>query len=137
MEAEPRSFARNDQLRGRLLLVEDDGDHRPLLSLMLQKSGADVSVAENGKIAIDMVHAAHQAGSPFDLVVMDLQMPVLDGLSATRTLRRQGFTMPIVALTARAVSTDRDQCMAAGCDDFLSKPVTRPDLVRLLTPHLQ
>jgi CheY-like chemotaxis protein len=118
-------------------LVEDDGDHRPLLSLMLQKSGADVSVAENGKIAIDMVHAAHQAGSPFDLVVMDLQMPVLDGLSATRTLRRQGFTMPIVALTARAVSTDRDQCMAAGCDDFLSKPVTRPDLVRLLTPHLQ
>jgi CheY-like chemotaxis protein len=138
MEAETSCFlAQPERLRCRLLLVEDDGDHRPLLSLMLRKSGAEVSVAENGKIAIDMVHAAHNAGSPFDIIVMDIQMPVLDGLAATRALRTQGFNIPIVALTARAVSTDRDQCFEAGCDGFLSKPITRPDLVRMLAPHLR
>ena len=125
-----------DQLSCRLLLVEDDRDHQPLLSLMLRKSGADVSVAENGKIAIDMAHAARDAGSPFDIIVMDLQMPVLDGLAATRELRTRGFTNPIVALTARALSTDRDRCLAAGCNGFLSKPITRTDLARMLAPHL-
>ena len=126
-----------EQLSCRLLLVEDDRDHQPLLSLMLRKSGAEVSLAENGKVAIDMAHAARDAGSPFDIIVMDLQMPVLDGLNATRKLRTQGFTNPIVALSARALSTDRDQCFAAGCNDFLSKPITRPDLVRMLAPHLR
>lgn len=130
-------FAAADQLSCRLLLVEDDQDHRPLLTLMLQKSGADVSVAENGKIAIDMAHAARDAGSPFDIIVMDLQMPVLDGLAATRELRTQGFTNPIVALTARALSNERDHCFDAGCNDFLRKPITRPDLVRVLAPHLR
>ena len=125
------------RLSCRLLLVEDDQDHQPLLSLMLRKSGADVSVADNGKIAIDMAHAARDAGSPFDIIVMDLQMPVLDGLAATRELRTRGFTNPIVALTARALSTDRDRCLAAGCDGFLSKPITRPDLARMLIPHLR
>ena len=68
---------------------------------------------------------------------MDVQMPVLDGLAATRQLCAEGFTNPIIALSARAVSTDRDQSFAAGCDDFLSKPITRPDLVRILSAHLR
>jgi CheY-like chemotaxis protein len=129
-------LAQPDLLCCRLLLVEDDHDHGPLLSLMLRKSGAEVSIAENGMVAIDMVDAAQNAGSPFDLILMDIQMPVLDGLAATRMLRTQGFSKPIVALSARAVSTDRERCFAAGCDDFLSKPITRPDLVRMLAPHL-
>ena len=121
----------------RILLVEDDRDHQPLLSLMLRKAGSEVSVADDGQAGLDLARAARDAGAPFDLIVMDLQMPVLDGLAATRELRADGFTNPIIALTARALSTDRQRCFAAGCDDFLSKPVTRADLVRLLAAHLR
>jgi CheY-like chemotaxis protein len=125
------------QLNCRVLLVEDDRDHQPLLSLMLQKSGSEVTVAENGKVAVDLARAARDVGSPFDIIVMDLQMPVLDGLAATRALRALGFANPIIALTARAISTDRDLSFAAGCNDFLSKPITRTDLVRMLATHLR
>ena len=138
MEAETSCLsAPLGQLNCRILLVEDDQDHQPLLSLMLRKAGSEVTVAENGKVAVDLACAARDAGLPFDLIVMDVQMPVLDGLAATRELRAEGFTNPIIALTARAVSTDRDRCFAAGCDDFLCKPVTRADLVRLLAAHLR
>ena len=125
------------QLDCRILLVEDDQDHQPLLALMLQKAGSDVTIAENGKVAVDLARAARDVGMPFDMVVMDVQMPVLDGVAATQTLRAEGFINPIIALTARAMSTDRDRCFAAGCDDFLSKPVTRTELVRLLAVHLR
>ncbi|MEN6367489.1 MAG: response regulator [Thermoguttaceae bacterium] len=121
----------------RILLAEDDRDHQPLLCLMLERAGSEVTVAENGRMAVELVCEARDAGRPFELIVMDLQMPVLDGLSATRQLRADGFTSPIIALTARAVSTDRERCFAAGCDDFLSKPVNRLDLVRLLAAHLK
>lgn len=124
-------------LNCRILLVEDDRDHQPLLSLMLKKSGSEVTLAENGKVAVDLARAARDAGNPFDLIVMDLQMPVLDGLTATRALRTHGFTNPIIALTARAVSTDRDLSLEAGCDGFLCKPITRPDLARSLAAHLR
>ena len=137
MEAETVClFAPPGPLHCRILLVEDDRDHQPLLSLMLQKAGAEVTVAENGKVAVDLARDARDAGIPFDIIVMDLQMPVLDGLAATRELRIEGFTNPIIALTARAASTDRERCFAAGCDDFLSKPIARADLVRLLAAHL-
>lgn len=129
--------APSGQLCCRVLLAEDDQDHRPLLSLMLRKSGAEVTVAENGQVAVDLARAARDASLPFDLIVMDVQMPVLDGMEATRELRAEGFALPIIALTARAVSTDRQRCFSAGCDDFLSKPVTRADLVRLLAAHLR
>ena len=125
------------QLNCHILLVEDDRDHQPLLSLMLRKSGAEVTIAENGKVAVDLTRDAAAAGVPFDLIVMDLQMPVLDGVTATQQLRAQGFANPIIALTARAVSTDRDRCFAAGCDDFISKPITRAHLVGLLATHLR
>ncbi len=125
------------QLNCRILLVEDDQDHQPLLSLMLRKAGSEVTVAENGQVAIDMVRAACDVDLPFDMIVMDVQMPVLDGLAATRELRAEGYTNPIIALTARAVSTDRDKCFAAGCDDFVPKPIERAELVRLLATHLR
>jgi CheY-like chemotaxis protein len=121
----------------RILLVEDDQDHQPLLSLMLRKAGSDVAIAENGKVAVDLALAARDAGIPFDMIVMDLQMPILDGLASTRVLRAAGFANPIIALTARAVSTDRDRCFAAGCNDFLSKPISRTEFVRLLAAHLR
>jgi CheY-like chemotaxis protein len=125
------------QLNCRILLVEDDQEHQPLLSLMLRKAGSDVTVAENGQVALELARDASYADRPFELIVMDVQMPVLDGVAATRELRAWGFTNPIIALSARAVSTDRDRCFAAGCDDFLPKPFTRADLVRLLAAHLR
>ena len=126
------------QLNCRILLVEDDQEHQPLLSLMLRKAGSEVTVAENGQVAIDLARDRHATpDQPFDMIVMDVQMPVLDGVAATRELRAAGFTNPIIALSARAVSTDRDRCFAAGCDDFLSKPIARADLVRFLAAHLR
>jgi CheY-like chemotaxis protein len=130
-------FAPPGQLNCRILLVEDDQEHQPLLSLMLRKAGSEVTIAENGQVAVDMARAADDEHEPFELIVMDVQMPVLDGVAATRELRAGGFTNPIVALSARAVSTDRDRCLAAGCDDFLPKPITRAELVRLLAIHLR
>jgi CheY-like chemotaxis protein len=125
------------QLNCRILLVEDDQEHQPLLSLMLRKAGSEVTIAENGQVALDLTRDATYADQPFELIVMDVQMPVLDGVAATRELRASGFTNPIIALSARALSTDRDRCLAAGCDDFLSKPIARADLVRLLAAHLR
>ena len=129
--------ASGGQLACRVLLVEDDRDHQPLLSLMLRKSGSEVTIAENGQVAIDLAHAARDAGQPFEMIVMDVQMPVLDGFAATRRLRAAGFDNPIIALSARAVSTDRDKCLAAGCDDFIAKPISRTELIRLLAAHLK
>ena len=123
------------QLACRILLVEDDEDHQPLLKLILCKSGSEVTVAENGQEAIELAHAARDAGRPFDMILMDVQMPVLDGFAATRTLRAAGFDQPIIALTARAISIDRDKCLAAGCDDFIPKNVTRKELIRRLAGH--
>lgn len=138
MEARmPRLSANPPQLGGKVLLVEDDLDHQPLLALMLRKAGAEVVIAENGRVAIDAACAAREAGCPFDVILMDVQMPVLDGFAATRELRAAGFDNPIIALTARALSSDRDKCIAAGCDDFLAKPISREDLIRQLNFHLR
>jgi CheY-like chemotaxis protein len=118
-------------------LVEDNPDHQPLLSMFLSRAGSDVAVAENGKVAVRMVQAAREEGRPFDIVVMDLQMPEMDGLATTRELRSVGFTNPIIALTARAMKTDRESCLAAGCDDFFPKPIGRDELIKALAEHLR
>ncbi len=125
------------RLACRILLVEDDQDHQPLLSLMLRKADAEVTIAENGRVAIDAALAARVAECPFDMIVMDVQMPVLDGFDATKELRGSGFDIPIIALTARSVAADREKCLAAGCDDVLAKPIARADLVRRLAVHLK
>ncbi len=126
-----------DRLNGRILVVEDDCDHQPLLMRMLQRAGAEVALAENGRSAVDMACAARDAGVPFDLIVMDLQMPVLDGLAATEELRSLGFRNPIVAVTARAFATDRERSFAVGCDAFVAKPVVRNDFLHLIAKFLQ
>ena len=137
MKAQPsRLAAPNPRLACRILLVEDDQDHQPLLSLMLRKADAEVAIAENGQVAIDLASAARKLERPFDMILMDVQMPVLDGFAATRELRDAGFDVPIIALTARSGTTDRAKCLAAGCDDFLAKPVSRTDMIRLLAAHL-
>jgi signal transduction histidine kinase/ActR/RegA family two-component response regulator len=110
----------------RVLLVEDGPDNQRLLSYVLRRNGCEVTVAANGQDGLDRVAAA--AGA-FDLVLMDIQMPVLDGISATRRLREQGFRAPIVALTANAMPAHEAECRAAGCDAFLTKPIDRQRLL--------
>ncbi|MFY9343220.1 MAG: ATP-binding protein [Planctomycetota bacterium] len=109
----------------RVLLVEDGPDNQRLIRHVLERAGCRVEVAGNGQECLDRLAAG---GAPFDLVLMDMQMPVMDGLTATRLLRQRSFDLPIVALTANAMQDDRAACFAAGCDAFLSKPIDRPRL---------
>ena len=126
------STSGTSDLGGRRVLVVDDGStNRKLIKLMLERAGATVRVAENGQVAVDMAKRL-----PFDVILMDMQMPVLDGYSATRQLREQGFTRPIIALTANAMKGDREKCEQAGCSRYLSKPINIDELMRTVTDCL-
>jgi len=114
-----------------VLVVDDAADVRRLVSYILRRAGADVVTAENGEEAVAKAFAATAGERAFDLVVMDMQMPVLDGFGAASELRHRGFTAPIVALTASAMSSDRDRCLQAGCSVHATKPIERARLVEL------
>jgi diguanylate cyclase (GGDEF)-like protein len=131
--AAPRVAAADVALAGRILLAEDGEDNQELLSVHLRRAGAEIVIACNGREAVD---AVARPASAFDLVLMDMQMPELDGYEATRELRRQGYAKPIVALTAHATAEERPRCLAAGCTDFLSKPVTREELLEMAGRYL-
>lgn len=133
---ESQQPAAPSRLSGRILLVEDGPDNQQLVSLLLRRAGATVSLAENGQIAVELVHAARRENNSFDLILMDMQMPIMDGADATRKLRSDGITTPIVALTAHAMSGDREACLAAGCNDYLSKPIDRALLIQTAAKYL-
>ncbi len=114
------------QLQGaRVLLVEDGDTNRKLIGLVLRRAGATVVTAENGQAGVDI--ALQQ---PLDLILMDMQMPVMDGYTATRLLRDRGAAVPIVALTAHAMRGDEGKCRDAGCSHFLTKPIDPDTLLR-------
>ncbi len=117
-----------------ILIVDDAPDNRKLLSFHVKKSGGTFDLAENGEIAVQKVSAAKDS-RPFDVVLMDMQMPVLDGYGATGKLRSMGDRTPIIALTAHAMTGDRDKCIRAGCDDFLTKPIDRVALIERLAHY--
>jgi PAS domain S-box-containing protein len=121
-QAQPRTIA-----GARILLAEDNQVNREVAVLMLEQLGCRIEVAEDGRAA-----AARMSEAAFDLVLMDCQMPVMDGFAATRAIRegeqRTGKHVPIVALTAHAIAGDRERCMAAGMDDYMSKPFTQAQL---------
>ncbi len=134
------------KLNGRILLAEDGPDNQRLISFVLRKAGAEVVVAQNGQEAVDLV-LAEQANAiatngekkqcrPFDLVLMDVQMPIMDGYEATRRLREEGFTGPIIALTAHAMPQDIQKSLSAGCDLHLSKPIDRDVLLTTIAQRL-
>jgi signal transduction histidine kinase/CheY-like chemotaxis protein len=118
----------NHDLHDMSLLVVDDGDtNRKLLRLLLERGGAKVRLAENGQVAVEL---ALQAS--FDAILMDMQMPVMDGYTAAARLRERGYAGEIIALTAHAMSGDREKCEQAGCSGYLSKPVDADELYKLL-----
>jgi len=119
----------------RLLLAEDGLDNQRLISYILQKAGADVTVVDNGQLACDQILQQTQNGTPFDVVLMDMQMPVLDGYAAVRQLRQAGLDVPVIALTANAMMGDREKCLEAGCDEYLSKPINRAGLLNLVSGY--
>jgi CheY-like chemotaxis protein/HPt (histidine-containing phosphotransfer) domain-containing protein len=133
--SEPASNATTTALTCKVLLAEDGIDNQLLISTHLTRAGARVTVAENGRIANDMAMAALLAGDPFDVILMDMQMPEMDGYAATSELRRKGYKAPIVALTAHAMAGDRERCIGAGCTDYLTKPISRTKLVEAVASH--
>jgi PAS domain S-box-containing protein len=136
LSSTPAGIPDKISLHGRILLAEDVIESRQLITLMLTKAGADVIAVENGQIAVEDALAACEAGKPFDVILMDMQMPVLDGYEATRQLRTRGYTGPIVALTAHAMVEDCQRCLAAGCDDYLPKPCQYSTLLEMVARHI-
>ena len=121
------------RLLGTRILIVDDGEtNRKLIQLVLRRAGAETSTAKDG---IEAIHAIEHA--PPDLILMDMQMPVMDGYSATRELRMKGYTMPIIALTAHAMKGDEQKCLDAGCSSYLTKPVDSPLLLATIDRELK
>ena len=116
-------------LDAKVLLVEDVKFNQMLMAAILKKAGARVTVAENGVRGIEEFRSARDGGEAYDLILMDMQMPVMDGYEATRRIRREAPGVPIVALTAHAMSSDRDKCLDAGCSDYATKPIDRATLI--------
>ena len=120
----------NDRLVGlQVLVAEDNPVNQRLVLRMLEKLGCEITMCDDGQAAVDAI-----AQRRFDLVLMDCQMPVLDGYGAARAIRGlpEGHDIPIIALTANAMEGDRERCLAAGMDDYLSKPVRLKSLEAMI-----
>jgi signal transduction histidine kinase/CheY-like chemotaxis protein len=116
----------------KVLLVEDNPVNQQLMKVLLEKMGHIVTLSENGQQAVETMEKTKDS---FDIILMDIQMPVMNGLEATRSLRQKNFKTPIVAVTANAMKGDREQCLEAGCDDYLSKPVDKDDLKDIILKY--
>jgi signal transduction histidine kinase/DNA-binding response OmpR family regulator len=128
-DVQSRGPEAGQSIQARVLLVEDQGVNQVIARRFLEREGATVEIADNGRMALEIL-----AQRSFDLVLMDCQMPEMDGFEATRRIRAleagTGVHLPVIAMTAHAMAGDRDRCLAAGMDDYLTKPITRDALLR-------
>jgi len=132
VEKPPRPRAEPEgKLVGKILLAEDNQDNQRLITMLVRKAGADIELAENGRIAVEMASSRE-----YDLILMDIQMPVMNGLDAARELRARSYSKPIVALTANAMKIDIEACREAGMNDFAAKPIDRSKFYSILNKYL-
>ncbi len=120
----------------RILVADDRREIRMLSKYFLTKAGAKIVEAEEGEQALQIVEAERERNSTFDLILLDMQMPRLDGYSAATRLREMGFAGPIIALTADAMQGYMKRCLESGCDDYLSKPIDRQKLLEKVEYYL-
>lgn len=120
----------------RILVADDVPVNQKLVNHFLTKAGATVTITSDGQEAVTQALAAWTAQRPYDVILMDMQMPVMDGYEATALLRAKGYRGRIMALTAHAMSSDRQKCLAAGCDDHTSKPIDRKKLIAQIRSQL-
>jgi CheY-like chemotaxis protein len=130
MTDEPRK-ADTKMFSGTVLVAEDVEGNQKLMAVMLCKLGVDVVIAENGNQALQKA-----LSQSFDLILMDMQMPHMNGYEVTDTLRQRGYKTPIVALTAHAMKGDDQKCIDAGCDGYLTKPIDHRELTRIIGKYL-
>ncbi|QDT98692.1 ATP-binding protein [Gimesia aquarii] len=125
----PMEYSANSKINGRILLVEDRPDNQHLIRFILTKAGAEVTIAHNGKEGTELALIELQAKNPFDLILMDMQMPIMDGYEATQVLRNAGYKGQIVALTSEVRDAKLDKRLSAGFDGFLPKPIDRKTFI--------
>jgi CheY-like chemotaxis protein len=115
----------------KILVAEDARANQKLLEVYLQKMGFFVKIVENGKDAVEEALSGN-----YDLILMDIQMPVMNGYEATKLIREHGLSIPVIAVTANAMAGDEEKCLAAGCDDYMPKPISGPRLYDLIGQYL-
>jgi PAS domain S-box-containing protein len=123
--------------KARILVVDDSSENVEVLRFLLQEAGAVCESAMNGKTGVERAIAAQRAGSPFDAILMDMNMPILDGFEATRALGRAGVTSPVIALTAMALAGDEERCRTAGCAAYVGKPIVPSVFFDVLAKHVR
>ena len=131
--APPPRTSHEGRLSGlRVLIADDSPINQKLFGYILEREGAEVTIRRDGRAAIDAFFTARERGEPVDLILMDMQMPVLDGYAATWELRDRGENLPVIALTAQAMQGDRERCLASGCTEYVTKPVEREELIEAI-----
>ena len=134
MPAEPSALAASKRVDARLLLVEDNPFNQIVARGILEQAGATVDLVDNGQKAVDLLRSNAQ---DYDLILMDVQMPVMDGFTATRLIRDElRLSLPVLAMTAGVMESEREQCLASGMDDFIAKPINVEQMFATITRHL-
>ena len=118
-------------LKGSILVVEDNPVNQKLLVIFLEKAGFNVTVASNGQEAVDIIKNNRE----FNVIFMDIHMPVMDGVSATKLIREMGVELPIIALTANVIKEDVDKFLANGMNDYIAKPINFDKLQEILLEY--
>ena len=119
------------KLSGNILLAEDVVINQQLISIFINKTGAQLDIVSDGKQAVDAA-----LSNEYDLILMDMQMPVMDGIEAIKILKERGYSKPIIALTANVLKKEKDECYESGCNGFVAKPIDKKEFYDALEKFL-